>query len=114
MKVPNLHIIIATLVLGAIARSSFAADAAPPNSLTKAEKAAGWKLLFDGKTTSGWRGYKMEKMPPGWEVVDGGLVRARGGAGVKRASAGYDIVTNEEYENFDLSLEWKVVPSGNS
>ena len=40
------------------------------NGLTEAEKKAGWRLLFDGKTTEGWRGYKMDKMPPGWKVID--------------------------------------------
>ena len=90
------------------------APAAEPNTLTPAEKAAGWKLLFDGKTTAGWRGYQMEKMPPGWTALEGALVRLKGGAGGKGAGGGDDIVTTEEFENFDLSLEWKVVREGNS
>ncbi|MCI0747451.1 MAG: DUF1080 domain-containing protein [Verrucomicrobia subdivision 3 bacterium] len=91
-------------------------NAAPAelNQLTEAEKAAGWKLLFDGKTTTGWRGYKMDKMPPGWSVVDGALVRLKGGEGGKGAGGGDDIVTTEEYESFDLQLEWKIVANGNS
>ncbi len=89
-------------------------EARKPNTLTKAEKQAGWKLLFDGKTTAGWRGYKMDKMPPGWEVIDGALVRVRGGAGGKGAGGGDDIVTTEEFDNFDLELDWKVVKQGNS
>ena len=91
-----------------------AADAPQPNTLTDAEKKAGWKLLFDGKTTTGWRGYQMDKLPPGWAAIDGALVRLKGGAGGKGAGGGDDIVTTEEFENFDLSLEWKVVPNGNS
>jgi hypothetical protein len=91
---------------------SFAAS--PANTLTDGERKAGWKLLFDGKTTTGWRGYKMEKMPPGWSVIDGVLTRVKGGAGGKGAGGGDDIVTTEEFENFDLQLEWKTVPSGNS
>lgn len=86
----------------------------PPNTLTNAETKTGWKLLFDGKTTAGWRGYKMDKMPPGWEVSDGALVRVKGGAGGKGAGGGDDIVTTEEFENFDLSLEWKLMEKGNS
>jgi hypothetical protein len=82
--------------------------ASPLNTLTEAERRAGWQLLFDGQTTQGWRGYKMDKMPAGWSVIDGVLVRVKGAGG------GDDIVTTQEFENFDLQLEWKTVPSGNS
>jgi hypothetical protein len=65
----------------------------------------GWKSLFDGRTTAGWRGYRSKTMPAGWQVVDGALSRVD--------SAG-DIITNEKYGNFELALEWKVAPGGNS
>lgn len=85
------------------------------NSLTQKEKKAGWRLLFDGKTTEGWRGYKMDKMPPGWKVVDGALVRVSGGAGGKGAGGGDDIITVEQFDNFELRLDWKIVDrAGNS
>jgi hypothetical protein len=84
------------------------------NTLTDDEKTGGWKLLFDGKTTEGWRGYKMDKMPPGWKAEDGALARVAGGAGGKGAGGGDDIVTVDEYESFDLVLEWKVKAGGNS
>ncbi|MYJ17873.1 MAG: hypothetical protein F4106_07490, partial [Gemmatimonadetes bacterium] len=49
--------------------------AAAPNTLTEAERAAGWRLLFDGETTEGWRGYNRESFPDtGWAVIDGMLV----------------------------------------
>jgi hypothetical protein len=102
----------AFLLFGCICLNSFAAP--PPNTLTDAERKAGWKLLFDGKTTRGWRGYKMDKMPEGWSVIDGALVRVKGGEGGKGAGGGDDIVTTEEFENFDLQLEWKTVADGNS
>jgi hypothetical protein len=73
--------------------------------LTPAEQAQGWRSLFDGKTTSGWRGYRQKSMPAGWQVIEGALTRVD--------SAG-DIVTTEQYHNFELSLEWKVVKGGNS
>jgi len=101
-------------VLACSVNAKVADEARKPNTLTKAEKQAGWKLLFDGKTTAGWRGYKMDKMPPGWEVIDGALVRVRGGAGGKGAGGGDDIVTTGEFDNFDLELDWKVVRKGNS
>jgi hypothetical protein len=77
----------------------------PQNMLTPSEREAGWRLLFDGKTTRGWRGYRKDSMPAGWQVVDGALTRV--------APAG-DIVTIEQFDNFELSLEWRVAPGGNS
>lgn len=88
--------------------------AEPQNQLTQQEKKDGWKLLFDGKTTAGWRGYQMKAMPAGWTALDGALVRVSGGAGGKGAGGGDDIVTTEEFENFDFELEWKVLTKGNS
>jgi hypothetical protein len=78
---------------------------AQDNTLTDAEKAEGWKLLFDGKTTAGWRGYKKDKCPDGWQAVDGALVRVKGGG---------DILTVDPFGDFELSLDWKVAPGGNS
>ena len=96
--------------------SAWAATAAEPqpNQLTEKERSDGWKLLFDGKTTKGWRGYQMKTMPPGWSVADGALVRVKGGAGGKGAGGGDDIVTTDEFDHFELSLEYKLVPNGNS
>jgi hypothetical protein len=81
-----------------------AADSAT-NSLSAAERAGGWRLLFDGRTTDGWRGFKKNNMPDGWKVVDGALTRV---------GAGGDIVTTQKFKNFELSLEWKVAPGANS
>ncbi|RIK83763.1 MAG: DUF1080 domain-containing protein [Planctomycetota bacterium] len=102
--------LLATLSVGQIR----AAEDAPLNTLTAEEKAAGFKLLFDGKTTDGWRGYKMKDMPPGWKVIDGVLTRVAGGAGGKGAGGGDDIVTKDQYGDFDLRLEWRVGKGVNS
>jgi hypothetical protein len=75
------------------------------NTLSPAEQRAGWRLLFDGRTTQGWRGYMMDSMPSGWQVVDGVLSR------VSRAG---DIVYQEKFKNFELSVDWKIAPTGNS
>jgi hypothetical protein len=80
--------------------------AAQPNTLTPEEKKAGFKLLFDGKTTEGWRTYKKDKISPGWKVIEGALVRAEGGAG--------DIVTKDQYDAFELLLDYRISPGGNS
>jgi hypothetical protein len=89
----------------AVSQFAIAADAAP-NTLTDEEKAAGWKLLFDGKSTEGWRNYKKTEVGPGWKIEDGALVRAAGGAG--------DIVTKDKFAAFELKLEYKISPGGNS
>ena len=95
------------LVLGAaIAALSFGAAAAAPNALTPAEKAAGWKLLFDGKSLDGWRGFKAAQPDPGWRVKDGALA-----PDPKKSK---DIITDGQFENFELSFQWKISPKGNS
>lgn len=78
---------------------------AAPNVLTEEERAAGFRLLFDGQTTAGWRGFGQDTMPDGWQVVDGALTRV---------GPGRDIVTTDTFANFELRLEWKVSPGGNS
>ena len=108
----RIHLALTAALL--VLRATFVSGALTANTLTDDECKAGWKLLFDGKTTTGWRGYKMEKMPPGWSVIDGTLVRVKGGEGGKGAGGGDDIVTTEEFENFEVQLEYKTVPNGNS
>jgi hypothetical protein len=112
MLVPRRIIPALFLLSFAIGPLVLAAD--PANSLSDEEKKAGWKLLFDGKTTAGWRGYNMKEMPKGWKVIDGALIRVSGGAGGKGAGGGDDIITLEEFADFELSLEWKIVAGGNS
>jgi hypothetical protein len=85
------------------------------NTLTEEERQAGWKLLFDGKDLSALRGYKMKEMPPGWKVVDGALARVSGGAGGKGAGGGDDVITVEQFDNFEFKVDWKIVDrAGNS
>ncbi len=109
MNAPLTLLQLFLVVLAAVAEDK------PNNSMTDEEKTAGWKLLFDGKTTDGWRGYKKDSMPPGWKVIDGALVRVSGGAGGKGAGGGDDIITVEQFDNFELQLEWKIVErAGNS
>ena len=84
------------------------------NTLTAAEKAAGWKLLFDGKTTAGWRGaYRQDFPPTGW-VIEDGCLKVQPGSGGEGGSGGGDIITTKQYSNFELQLEWRLSPGGNS
>jgi hypothetical protein len=78
-----------------------------PNLLTPAEAEAGWRLLFDGKTTEGWRNYRAETVGSGWQVVDGELTI------VEPGKAG-DIVTKDKYAWFELVLEAKLGKGQNS
>ncbi len=78
---------------------------APLNVLTEPERAAGWKLLFDGKSLQGWHTYGKKSTPTGWQAVDGALARTSGGG---------DIATDDDYQDFELALEWKITPGGNS
>lgn len=83
-------------------------DEAPLNTLTEQEEAEGWVLLFDGESTDGWRGYGRDAFPEaGWTIEDG-VLRVIGG---ERPG---DIIYDEKFQNFRLSLEWKVSEAGNS
>jgi hypothetical protein len=84
-----------------------------PNTLTEYEKKNGWKLLFDGKTTRGWKGAYKDAFPAkGWEIKNGMLsVQPSGGA---ESTNGGDIVTIEKFAAFDLSFEFKLTPGANS
>jgi hypothetical protein len=77
------------------------------NTLTDAEKAAGWKLLFDGKDFDGWHNFKRDDIRPGWQVKDGTL------ACVDPHNAG-DIVTTGKYDWFELQLDYNISEAGNS
>ena len=99
-------VMLSLAALASISLMAQAPGAGSPNSLSPVEKAAGWRLLFDGKTTAGWRGYKKTAMAAGWEVTpDGALTRT---------GPGGDIVTVDQFGSFELSFEWKVAPKGNS
>lgn len=88
----------------------------PNNTLSEAEKAAGWKLLFDGETTSGWRNFKKETIGSSWKVTDGTLTLdvVKKEDGHWQAEDGGDIITDSDYENFEFQIEWKIAPCGNS
>lgn len=88
--------------------------AEPANTLSAQETAQGWKLLFDGQTTTGWRGYAQTNFPAqGWVVEDGCLVNQGKGEGHQGAGGG-DLVTTEKFDDFDLKFDWRISPGGNS
>ena len=84
-----------------------------PNTLTNEERADGWRLLWDGHTTWGWRSARGEEFPEeGWEIADGVLTVLETGGDESRA--GGDIVTVDQYSDFELKLEFKITPGANS
>ncbi len=93
---------LASILLGA---QVLAAD--PANQLSAEEKANGWKLLFDGETPHGWHSFKRTSFPAtGWVIEDGWLHCL--------GKDGGDVLSDREYEQFDLRWEWKLEPAGNS
>ena len=79
------------------------------NTLSKKEAKQGWKLLFDGRSTAGWHGFRQTGIGEAWKVQDGALwldAKERKGRG--------DIVTNDEFTDFHFTFEWKIAPKGNS
>ncbi len=89
------------------------------NSLTAEEKEAGWTLLFDGRTFNGWRGLGRERIPEGHWVIEEGAIKKVASKDVPRQGDGQpleggDLMTIETFENFELYLEWKISPGGNS
>ena len=102
--------IIATAVLAVPLVA--APDNGAPNTLTAAEKKAGWILLFDGQSLNGWRGYKKpDAAGMRWKIDEGALsLPAKTEPGTRAG----DIITNDTFEQFELSIEWKVAQGSNS
>lgn len=82
-----------------------------PNALSSEEATAGWKLLFDGNSLNGWRSYQNKKTDS-WSVKDGTLYCK--GSDSDKTDLRADMITNDQFENFDLSFDWKISPKGNS
>jgi hypothetical protein len=100
---------LAALAVFALAGLPIAASAAEPlKGLSPAEKAAGWKLLFNGESLQGWREYKKPTVPAtGWKAEEGILKKIGG-------QKGGDIITEATFDDFDLVWEWRIAPGGNN
>lgn len=99
MNLPSLAAVAGSMLLGA-ATVTFATRVE-----SQGAQASGWKTLFDGKSMDAWRGFKSATVPDGWHVMDGAMA--------KMGATG-DIVTREQFANFELELEWKIAEGGNS
>jgi 3-keto-disaccharide hydrolase len=108
-----------TVACVACASAQTRAVADRPNTLTDAERAAGWWLLFDGRTLAGWRGLGYDSVPTAhWVVVDGTIKKIASGNVPRvpdgRPLNGGDLMTVGAFGDFELSWEWKVTRGANS
>jgi len=104
----SIVVVMAVVCLGGKARlTAFAEATAVKNAGTTYEvpDANGWRMLFDGTSLDAWRGYKSDKVPSAWRIVDRTLAKDAPVA---------DIVSKDEFGDFDLELEWKMSEGGNS
>jgi glucose/arabinose dehydrogenase len=100
-----IHSLLMIGVLATVMMDTVRAEQAP-NTLSEAERRSGWKLLFDGTHATAFRNYRKESLGDGWQVREAALVRAAKGAG--------DIVTRDQFGAFELQLEYRITPGGNS
>jgi hypothetical protein len=82
---------------------------AATNTLSKGEIDKGWKILFDGTTTTGWHGYNLKDFPTSWSIEEGAFTMNSEGGGEDQ-----DIVTNKKYRNFAFFVEYKLTKAANS
>jgi Domain of Unknown Function (DUF1080) len=93
--------------------TTVAEPVAASNTLTDAEKAEGWVLLFDGQSKNGWHVWQAKTDGSSWKVADGNLYFDTTGKQENKTQGG-DLVSDSAFENYHLSLEWKISPNGNS
>ncbi len=99
------------LVLGALILSgacSLVFGASEPNTLTDAEKSAGWKLLFAGRTFDGWRSFHSPNIHSNWVVSDECLHH------IPKDKGGHDLISDAMFGDFELEWDWKIAPKANS
>jgi Domain of Unknown Function (DUF1080). len=106
--------LVAAVVAGLLLSCSSTQQAAGDNTLTREQKNEGWKLLFNGQTTRGWHRYGGGSIDSVWKVNDGMLWLDTKNKKALDIRGDWDIVTDEEYDNFHFQVEWKISRAGNS
>jgi len=104
-------ILFVAILLGFV--SQMKADCNKDNNLSLQEKAAGWTLLFDGKTFNGWHGYNGQSTKS-WSIEKDCTLKSVGTEGNYGSDLRADLVTDQQYENFELNIDWKTSKGGNS
>ena len=112
MKAPIVSVCLVLILLRIVTGGLYAADAAS-NTLTADETAQGWKLLWDGKSSEGWRSARSPQFPEkGWTIKDGVLTVL--GSGGAEGGKGGDIITTRKYSSFELVADFRITPGANS
>lgn len=106
----KLFIIANVFIFSALSSNGYSQEKEASNALTETEKQTGWTLLFDGTTTNGWHLYNEGNIKSAWAVKNGELVCDPNTEKVQRG----DLVSDNQYENFDFTFEWKISEAGNS
>ena len=105
------YLITAVLVSAACSSRKITTNMNTTTGLSKEEQSQGWMPLFDGRTLLGWHPYQ-NKNPHNWTAENGVLHCS--GSGDNTSATHVDLVTNDTFENFELALDWKLTPKGNS
>lgn len=111
IKIPFFILLFVSTIFYACSSSRSQSASGQPNVLTQKEQSDGWQLLFDGKTTNGWHTYNEDFVTKNWNVVDGAILLD---PTVKDDRGNGDLVTDNEYENYEFSTEWRISEGGNS
>jgi len=111
--------VLAALFTVTIAQAAAAQSSSAVNQLSTAERAAGWRLLFDGHSLKGWRGLGYDSIPTAhWKVVNGTIEKIASGNVPKmpdgQPANGGDLMTVDTFGDFELAFDWKVTPGANS
>jgi hypothetical protein len=114
MKKIILLLVVAAFAFSCASTKQGKKEASVLNGLTGTEKSEGWILMFDGKTSEGWRGFKKEHFPKAWQIIDGTIMCQGSGRGEAGNKDGGDIVFDRKFSNFHLKMEWKISEGGNS
>jgi hypothetical protein len=101
----GLMVVAACTPMGSNPPAETGATTSVATGAAAAQSASGWRPLFDGTNTDAWRGYKTQTMPAGWHIQDGVLTKT---------GSVEDIVTKDQFGNFELAWDWKLSPGGNA
>ena len=109
-----IFILAAAIIMNGCKSSKLTSMNGQQNALNAKEKSNGWELLFDGQTTNGWHTYGKQAAGKAWKVEDGLLHLDAESKKKFTSPEGGDLVTDQEFDNFDLKYEWKISKNGNS
>ncbi len=115
-----LSLLIAAVIFNSCSSTKVNSTKATPmstsadNTLNEQDKSNEWQLLFDGNTTNGWHTYGKQAVGKAWKISDGSIHLDASNKKDWQTNDGGDILTDDEFDNFHLQLDWRIAPGGNS